>query len=127
MYVKIRGIDQRIQIRGRHRNNPVLLCLHGGPGASWLRLTNLFLPWEKEFTVVQWEECGTGKTLETTGSSIANARVEKNRRVFPNLEEVRMRIGPEHPQGNALCTHLTLWDLCNWRKGVVQVPTFRIY
>src|SRR5215472_5891102 len=72
MYVKIGGIDQWIQIRGQDRDNPVLLCLHGGPGASWLRLTTLFLPWEKEFTVVQWEQRGTGKSLESTGSSIAS-------------------------------------------------------
>jgi pimeloyl-ACP methyl ester carboxylesterase len=72
MYVKIGGIDQWIQIRGQDRNNPVLLCLHGGPGGSWLALTTLFLPWEKEFTVVQWDQRGTGKTLETTGGSIAD-------------------------------------------------------
>jgi pimeloyl-ACP methyl ester carboxylesterase len=72
MYVKIGGIDQWIQIRGQDRNNPVLLCLHGGPGGSWLASTPLFLPWEKEFTVVQWDQRGTGKTLETTGPSIAD-------------------------------------------------------
>ena len=72
LYVKIGGIDQWLQIRGQDRNNPVVLCLHGGPGASWLRLTTLFLPWEKEFTVVQWDQRGTGKTLETTGASIAS-------------------------------------------------------
>ncbi len=72
MYVKIGEIDQWVQIRGQDRNNPVLLCLHGGPGGSWLSYTKLFLPWEKEFTVVQWDQRGTGKTLETTGGSIAD-------------------------------------------------------
>ena len=32
--VKIGGVDQWLHIRGRNRNNPVLLCLHGGPGSS---------------------------------------------------------------------------------------------
>lgn len=71
MYVKIGGIDQWIQIRGQDRNNPVLLCLHGGPGGSWLGQIAHLLPWEKEFTVVQWDQRGTGKTLETTGAAIA--------------------------------------------------------
>jgi pimeloyl-ACP methyl ester carboxylesterase len=71
MYVKIGGINQWIQIRGQDRKNPVILCLHGGPGGSWLGQTPIFLPWEKQFTVVQWDQRGTGKTLETTGSSIA--------------------------------------------------------
>jgi pimeloyl-ACP methyl ester carboxylesterase len=70
-YVKIGGIDQWIQIRGQDRDNPVLLCLHGGPGGSWLGQTALLLSWEKEFTVVLWDQRGTGKTLESTGSSIA--------------------------------------------------------
>jgi pimeloyl-ACP methyl ester carboxylesterase len=72
MYVRIGGINQWIQIRGQDRNNPVLLCLNGGPGATWTPLTVLFLPWERDFTVVQWEQRGAGKTLETTGASIAD-------------------------------------------------------
>lgn len=71
MYVKVGGIDQWIQIRGTDRDNPVLLCLHGGPGATWTPLTMLFLPWEKAFTVVQWDQRGTGRTLETTGVAVA--------------------------------------------------------
>jgi pimeloyl-ACP methyl ester carboxylesterase len=72
MYVKIGGINQWIQVRGQDRNNPVLLCLHGGPGATWLPLTALFVPWEKEFTVVQWDQRGAGKTLEATGDSVTD-------------------------------------------------------
>ena len=72
MYVKIGGIDQFIQIRGQDRDNPVLLCLHGGPGATWLPLTAVFAPWEKDFTVIQWDQRGAGKSLELSGPSIAS-------------------------------------------------------
>jgi len=72
MYIKIGGIDQWIQIRGQDRNNPVILCLHGGPGGSWVAQTTTFLPWEKDFTIVQWDQRGTGKTLERTGRAIAH-------------------------------------------------------
>lgn len=70
-HVRIGGIDQWIEIRGEDRDNPVLLCLHGGPGATWTPLTPLFLSWEKTFTVVQWDQRGAGKTLESTGPSVA--------------------------------------------------------
>jgi pimeloyl-ACP methyl ester carboxylesterase len=72
MYVKIGGINQWVQIRGQDRGNPVLLCLHGGPGGSWIGQTKFLLPWEREFVVVQWDQRGTGKTLETTGPSVVD-------------------------------------------------------
>jgi pimeloyl-ACP methyl ester carboxylesterase len=71
-FVKIGGIEQWITIRGWDRDNPVLLFVHGGPGD----VTNpwtfaLFAPWEKLFTVVQWDERGAGRTLRKSGPSIA--------------------------------------------------------
>ncbi len=71
-YVSIGGIDQWVTIRGEDRDNPVLLFLHGGPGdvtSSWTFA--LFAPWEKEFTVVQWDQRGAGRTLRKTGPSVA--------------------------------------------------------
>lgn len=71
-YVRIGGIDQWIQVRGQDRDNPILLCVHGGPGGTWLPVTQLFLPWEKEFTVVFWDQRGAGKSLKATGPEIAS-------------------------------------------------------
>jgi pimeloyl-ACP methyl ester carboxylesterase len=65
-YVAIGGIRQWIYIRGQHRSNTVILCLHGGPGGTWTPLIAAFLQWENDFTVVQWDQRGAGKTLETT-------------------------------------------------------------
>ena len=69
MYVKIGGINQWIQIRGQDRNNPVL---HGGPGGAWIPFTGLSIPREKQFTVVLWDQRGEGKTLESSGASVAD-------------------------------------------------------
>ena len=71
-FVPIGGIEQWITIRGQDRANPVLLFLHGGPGdvtSCWT--FSLFAPWEKYFTVVQWDQRGAGRTLEKSGPSIA--------------------------------------------------------
>lgn len=70
-YVKIGGIEQWVQIRGQNRENPILLCVHGGPGGTWIPVTRLFIPWEKDFTVVLWDQRGAGKTLKPTGAPIA--------------------------------------------------------
>ena len=74
MYVQLGGIDQWITIRGEDRQNPVLLFLHGGPGdvtSPWSFA--YFAPWERRFTVVQWDQRGAGKTLRKTGPSVASS------------------------------------------------------
>lgn len=71
-YVTLGGIAQWVTIRGEDRNNPVLLFLHGGPGDvtnPWSFI--LFAPWEKQFTLVQWDERGAGRTLRKNGPGIA--------------------------------------------------------
>jgi len=66
-FVKIGGIDQWIVIRGQNIDNPVLLVLHGGPGATTGPLAPSFLGWEKDFTFVQWDQRGAGKTFGKSG------------------------------------------------------------
>jgi pimeloyl-ACP methyl ester carboxylesterase len=66
-FVKIGGIDQWVQVRGDDVGNPILLVLHGGPGSSYIPATCVFLPWEKYFTVVQWDQRGTGRTFGRNG------------------------------------------------------------
>jgi pimeloyl-ACP methyl ester carboxylesterase len=70
--VMIDGIEQWITNRGEDRRNPVLLVLHGGAGDA----TNpwgyaAFRSWLKAFTVVQWDQRGTGRTLGKRGPSVA--------------------------------------------------------
>ena len=61
--VKIGGVDQWLHIRGRNRDNPVLLYIHGGPGSPMLRFMDAIQrPWEDYFTVVQWDQRQTGKS-----------------------------------------------------------------
>jgi len=60
-YVRVGGVPQWIEIRGWNRVNPVILWLHGGPGAPVLSSSySSFLPWEKTFTIVHWHQRGAG-------------------------------------------------------------------
>ncbi|MFI1064085.1 alpha/beta fold hydrolase [Streptomyces spororaveus] len=67
-FVRIGGIDQWISVRGEDLANPVVLELHGGPGAS----TAIFGPrtrtWEKYFTIVRWDMRGSLKTFGHGGA-----------------------------------------------------------
>lgn len=61
--VRIGGIDQWIHVRGQNVNNPILLLIHGGPGAAFIPLAASFQgEWETYFTVVEWDQRGAGKT-----------------------------------------------------------------
>ncbi len=97
-FVTIGGIDQWITIRGWDRDNPVLLFLHGGPGD----VTNpwtfaLFAPWEKQFTVVQWDQRGAGRTLRKSGPAVAPT-ITVDRMVQDGIElteHLRKHLGKE--------------------------------
>lgn len=63
MFVPIGDIEQWITITGDDRNNPVVLFLHGGPGAAASQVADaMFAGWEKDFTLVQWDQRGAGRT-----------------------------------------------------------------
>jgi L-proline amide hydrolase len=61
--VKINGAEHQIMIRGMDRNNPVLLFVHGGPGASEIPYVRKYQrEWEKEYTIVHYDQRGSGKS-----------------------------------------------------------------
>ena len=67
MFVPIGGTLQWITIRGQDRKNPVILMVHGGPGATNGGFAVSFVPWEKDFTIVQWDQPGAGRTFGKAG------------------------------------------------------------
>jgi pimeloyl-ACP methyl ester carboxylesterase len=71
--VPIGGVKQAIMINGKIKDNPVLVYLHGGPGFPMLPFEpfeNQMKELEKHFTIVYWEQRGTGKSFSP---SIDNA------------------------------------------------------
>ena len=66
-FVSIGGIDQWIAIQGRDTRNPAILFLHGGPAEAQSPFLREFQPWEQAFTVVNWDQRGSGKTYGRNG------------------------------------------------------------
>ena len=61
--VTIGGIPQWVSVRGRHASAPLLLVLHGGPAFTVSPVSYYYMrDWEEHFTVVQWDQRGSGKT-----------------------------------------------------------------
>ena len=62
--VTLGGARQWILIRGADRSKPVILFLHGQPGAPLMGLAHQFQSGlEQEFVVVQWDRRGAGKSF----------------------------------------------------------------
>jgi pimeloyl-ACP methyl ester carboxylesterase len=78
-FIPVGGIPQWIQIRGEDRRNPVLLILHGGPGWPNAVFNLPLRSWESHFTVVQWDQRGTGKTLGRSGKDAMGAMTFEHR------------------------------------------------
>jgi pimeloyl-ACP methyl ester carboxylesterase len=108
-YQPLGGLDQWVMIRGESVANPLLILVHGGPGFPEMRLFRYFnAPLERSFTVVYWDQRGTGKSFD---SKIAKPSMTVEQ-FIDDLDElvdvVRKRFGKDkvaiygHSWGSAL-------------------------
>ena len=112
-FVRIGGIDQWVTIRGQDRRNPAILILHGGPGDAYSQLAYLLRSWEKDFTIVQWDQRGAGRTFGRYGKATPDMTLD---RMIEDGAEVadyaRRRLGQNkiillgHSWGSALGVYL---------------------
>jgi len=65
-FVDVAGSEHWITLRGADTANRALLIL-GGPGAAFTRMAPFFAPWERDFTLVQWDQPGGGATCARNG------------------------------------------------------------
>jgi pimeloyl-ACP methyl ester carboxylesterase len=77
LFVPLGGIDQWISIRGDSTANPVLLVVHGGPGEAQWPQAEVYKPWEKTFTVVQWDQRGAGHTFGRYGIKTPDVTLDR--------------------------------------------------
>ena len=65
--LKIGDVEQGMIIRGKSDKNPVLLFLHGGPGApAYMEFEESGLMLEDHFTVCWWEQRGSGMSFNSS-------------------------------------------------------------
>ena len=88
--IPIGGIRQWISVRGRDRANPVLLMIHGGPASPEMPSSWFFENgWEDYFTVVQWDQRGSGKTYRANDPALVVPTLTRERMVDDAIEVVQ--------------------------------------
>lgn len=133
MYVPIGGIEQWIEIVGAGK--PPLLFLHGGPGASSRPAAAAWQSWTDHFSVVHWDQRGTGRTFARNGAEGSGA-LTLARMVEDGLEVaayVKDRLGTgkvllvAHSWGTILAVHMLKRrpDLFSAYVGAAQIVDMR--
>ena len=113
--VRIGGIDQWIEVRGQNVNNPILLFIHGGPGFAFIPMGSTFQdPWEKSFTVVQWDQRGAGQTYESNDKALQRqtmnlAQMEQDTLEVANYLRTRFKREKIFVVGHSWGSMLGLW------------------
>jgi pimeloyl-ACP methyl ester carboxylesterase len=68
LFADVHGVAQWITLRGDRRDNPVLLIIPG-PGAGFSAMAPYFETWERDYTLVQWDQPRAGFTLAKHGAA----------------------------------------------------------
>jgi pimeloyl-ACP methyl ester carboxylesterase len=78
--IPIGGTRQWISVRGRDRANPILLMIHGGPASPEIPTSWYFQNgWEDYFTVVQWDQRGSGKSYNANDPKLIQPTLSLDR------------------------------------------------
>ncbi|MFZ1992315.1 MAG: alpha/beta hydrolase [Alphaproteobacteria bacterium] len=77
MLIDAGGIKQFITIRGQDRHNPIILFVHGGPAETHSYFPEIYQPWEKDFTIVQWDQRGAGRTYGANAKPPADLNLKQ--------------------------------------------------
>lgn len=98
-YIELGGVEQWVSMRGSSERNPIILIVHGGPGFSNAAHTSAFDSWQDDFTIVDWDQRGAGRTFVRNGPDgsgqitierIAQDGVELARYLVRHLERDRV-------------------------------------
>lgn len=135
--VTLGGARQVVNVRGADRENPLLVFVHGGPGAVEMPIAWAFQrPWEDFFTVVQWDQRGAGRSypLNDTKALAPTLTADRYRDdAIELIEQLRARYGKRkvfllgHSWGSVVGLSVAAKrpDLLHAYIGMGQVIDFR--
>ena len=125
--VELGGVPHVVSIRGRRRDNPVLLMVHGGPGTPlaptawmWQR------PVEEYFTVVHYDQRAAGRTYALTDPEVIRPTMHVEQYVIDAVELASWLTDELAVERIAICGHS--WGTAVATLAVVTRPDlFSVY
>jgi pimeloyl-ACP methyl ester carboxylesterase len=85
--LKIGGVDQWVYTRGQDVDNPVILFIHGGPASPLAPVMWTYQrPLEEYFTVVNYDQRGSGKSFLETDPEVVGKTLTIDRYVQDAIE-----------------------------------------
>lgn len=92
-WFELGGMPQWVTLRGARPDSPLLLVVHGGPASPYIPFNPQLGSWEEDFTVVQWDQRGAGRTFIRNGPD----RELSVDRIAADGVELATRLRIEHP------------------------------
>ena len=132
-FVPIGGIEQYVTISGSSCANPVVLFLHGGPGNPLSPYAGIYRAWERDFTLVHWDQRGAGRTFGRNPVPEALSVAQMTRDGIAVAEHLRARLGARKiilvggSWGSVLAVHMAQArpDLFHAYVGAGQLVDYR--
>lgn len=120
-FANIGGIKQWINVRGKDKNNPIIIFIHGGPASplsavSWTYQRAL----EEYFTVVNYDQRGAGKTYRANDTLALGKTMHIDTFVDDALEITRL-ITQKYKQKKVFLTGHS-WGTIIGLKAAVKAP-----
>jgi pimeloyl-ACP methyl ester carboxylesterase len=128
-WFELGGTPQWVTLRSARLGTPILLVVHGGPASPYIPFNPQLASWESDFTVVQWDQRGAGRTFIRNGPD-PDLSIE---RIAADGVELARRLRLEYPDapvvlmGSSVGTVIarrmadTAPQLFDWFVGANQV------
>lgn len=119
--VSIGGIEQWVYVRGQHKDNPIILFVHGGPASPMAPVAWTFQrPLEEYFTVIHYDQRGAGRTFTSNDTIGLGKTIRIDQYVNDAVDIARFLTKKYHKKKVILMGHS--WGTVVGMKAALQQP-----
>ncbi|MDR6548197.1 pimeloyl-ACP methyl ester carboxylesterase [Chryseobacterium rhizosphaerae] len=125
--VNIGGVQQWVFVRGQHKDNPVILFVHGGPASPLSPVMWMFQrPIEEYFTVVNYDQRASGKTYHANDTLSLKNTIHISQYVDDAIELAEL-IKAKYKKKKVLLIGHSWGTIISMRAGLKRPDLFYAY